>query len=208
MNLIRNLLSRLGNIPIKPNQTQYPSRLLPKRSYKIIPPNRIDNRHILLRRVEDLDLELRDADNKLNPKAVNTKEFPGFSTNKNPKSKTEDLRIIFKDDFKKAYTSAWVEGSKVSKPPPNTFFIKEVQFFSFTIGAINGFSQEVNDLNSKPVVVHKFTISIVHRPLNANYWHFEFEIDANGKPMKKLGEKPAWHKTVASIILDQLLEIA
>jgi hypothetical protein len=47
---------------------------------------------------------------------------------------------------------------------------------------------------------------VVHKPLVANYWHFELAIDSKHGKIEKV--KSGWHKLVCSSIRDKVQEVA
>ena len=52
-----------------------------------------------------------------------------------------------------------------------------------------------------------FRVEIVHKPLVANYWHFEFKVIAENEEIDTINSK-AWRKAICSSIRDRVQEIA
>lgn len=148
----------------------YPSRLVPHRSDKVL--TRINRNEVLCRWV-DPELELKDESGQLTAEAIEEKRIFGYSTNKIPPSVPEDVRIDFHDA---KFTQYWNEGDEPLVPTDNEFYDCGGSFFLFQIKDINAFSENYPyPADKKPN--YKFYLKVSHKPLKANFSHFEFDFD-------------------------------
>ena len=177
----------------------YPLRLVPLSQFSIISHQTLNNSHYLGKWVES-SIPLIDEDGKLNPSAIDIKRIHGFSTNKIPKSKRRDLSIVFNEDFLNIYTNQWIEGTDGVIPLKNHFEIdKTRQYYFIQISKIDGYNGTYHNPPNKIDVSFNFRVEIVHKPLVANYWHFEFKVIAENEEIDTINSK-AWRKAICSSI--------
>lgn len=188
----------------------YPLRLIPTPQLQIISSANLDTNHYIGRAIE-ANVRLKDNDGKLNLGAIEVNRIPGFSTNKLPKSKKQDLNIKFKKEFIDKYTANWIEGENGLPPPSHTFNIDySRQHYFIKISQINGFTDNYKIPSNKkniPDFSAPFEVFVCHKPTVSNYWHFEFKVMANGEEIKSIDSK-AWRKLICSSISDRIQEVA
>jgi hypothetical protein len=185
----------------------YPTNLLPHSSYKILSP--LDANHILCRWVRP-ELNLKDSSGGLAVEAIEESQLPGYSTNKIPPSTPDDVKIAFHE---KKFTEDWIEGADPLIPLDKDFFNKNGDYFLFRIKDFAPFTATYPypaDPGAKDN--YSFTVSIIHKPLKANYSHCEFlikffEIDGKTPADKTPGKKSQSHKLVISEIRRRLMQI-
>ena len=188
----------------------YPQRLIPTPQLQIISSANLDTSHYLGRSIEP-NIRLKDDDGKLNLGAIEVNRIPGFSTNKLPKSKKQDLNIKFKKEFVEIYTARWIEGDEGLLPPLHTFNIDySQQHYFIQISQIDGFTDTYKIPSNKkniPDFSAPFEVLVAHKPTVSNYWHFEFKVMANGEEIESIDSK-AWRKLICSSISDRIQEVA
>lgn len=184
----------------------YPLRLLPKSSDKILV--NLNKDEILCRWV-DADLVLVDESGGLSAEAIEEKQIFGYSTNKVPPSIPDDVRIDFHD---KKFEEYWVEGADGLFPQTNDYFDGGGSYFLFRIGDINEFS-EAYPYPADKTPNYKFKIKVCHKPLQANFSHFEFdfdffELDGVKYSQQKPGKSSASRKIIAAEVRKRLIRIS
>jgi hypothetical protein len=187
-----------------PNGSNYPLHLIPSIDAKII--SEIDEKHHLAVYVETNDeIPLVDAAGKLNRSLIKP-VIPGFSTNKIPSSLNSDLQIAFNDDVKKHYRQDWQEGVLCERPPNEHFhYVPTRKLYYLPIGQINNFTDKYRA--PEAAIDSRFRVRVVHKPLIANFWHFELEVlDAAETPIKY--STSVWKRPIFSVILDQIHNMA
>ena len=166
----------------------------------------MDNTHFLAKWV-DANIILKDPDGKLNPSAIEIKRIPGFSTNKIPSSKPSDLDIEIKEDYKVQFLSPWTEGAHGKCPSKEEFIIDNTrQHYFLMIGNINGLVGQYENPPGKEDKKYKFELQVSHRPLECNYWHFEFIVIANGVEITNANS--GWKKLICSTVIDRIQEVS
>ena len=152
------------------------------------------------------DIVLKDNGGKLDAGAINLKRIPGFSTNKIPKSKKWDLFIQIKEDFEEKYLAKWPGKTDGLYPGKGEYeFLVTRQLYFLKIGHFNNLSGEYahpNDKNKK----FNFKLKVVHKPLMANYWHFEFQVDSDHGTVVKT--KAEWQRLICANIRGHVQEKA
>jgi hypothetical protein len=152
------------------------------------------------------DIALKDKGGKLDAGAIDLKRIPGFSTNKIPKSKKRDLYIRIKKEFEDRYLSEWLGKVDGKYPAEGEYeFLATRQLYFIRIGDFNNLSgeyQHPNDKNKKC----SFQLKVVHKPLMANYWHFEFHVNSTHGAILKT--KADWQKVICAAIRGQVQEKA
>lgn len=186
----------------------YPLHLVPTQNDTLIEIGETHNNHLLGIWV-DSNVRLKDSDGKLSAGAIDLERIPHFSTNKIPNSIITDLNICFKSEVKDKYATLWDEGNNGIMPNENEFeFIDNRQHYFIKIEEIHNFIGEY--INPPPPdkkqKTYKFTLKIIHKPLVANYWHFEFIIYADGQELKNA--KGIWKQLLCSSIRDKIQEVA
>ncbi len=204
--IITQLLTRCPRLKFLNIAVRYPRRLLPTINSKIITEIDSCNSHFLGKWVPH-GVTLKDEDEKLSVAAIDLDRIPGFSTNKIPSSKKQDLKIYFPKPLGVQYEQSWTGGENAIAPSLNHFDIDySRQLYFFQICKINGFTDTYQNPPNKPDNNFSFRVKIVHRPLKANFWHFEIEVDSDHGIVAK--NKAAWHKIICSSIRDRLQEIS
>lgn len=183
----------------------YPERLLPKSSYKII--TNPDSEEFLVRRVNP-GIEVWDEDFKLSPTAVvenNAKNnLLEYSVNKLPPSNYDDVKIKIN---KNECLEDWKEGENGVRPNENEFeIIEEINYFLIQIKDVDNYGISIES-KSNPSILN-FKLSIKHKPLKANYAHFEFQVvDKDGNVVEKKG-KAFWRKVLVSRLRSKIIRVA
>lgn len=182
----------------------YPSHLVPVAGMKILID--IDDSHYLGRwAIPTTGDTIFDANDKIKAEYIQTREFPRFSTNKLPPSKETDLLIQFNEDTKDKYQELWMEGNECAVPRNEEFILNnDRQIYYLKIGTFNNFSDKytIND------IVFKFRIEVVHKPIVANYWHFQFAIYKDDGSVLDKFESKGWHKSIRNSIFQLVLNYA
>jgi hypothetical protein len=185
----------------------YPNRLIPNKNDKMINIQPEILKHFLGHWISK-DTPLKEADNYLNPMAIDVKRLSGFSNNKIPGSAVKDLNICILQKYKKSLGAHWIEGSSGIKPQWYQFqYDNSRQHFFMRIGDLHNYS----DKYTKPsgsTNEYKFTLIIIHVPLNSNFFHFEFKfLDKDSEEIKKIEEK-GWTKAISASIMDHVQHCA
>lgn len=185
---------------------RYPLRLIPTSEFKKISDTKSIQTHYLGKWVEGANL-FKDEDGKLSPAAIEVKRIPGFSTNKILHSKKCDLNIQFIKEVSGIFNAGWEEGQAGLFPSLLDFQIDSTRKHYFVkISDIDGYTDKYHNPPGKTDDEFMFTVKVVHKPLMANYWHFELSIDtAHGKIESA---KSAWQKVICSSIRDRIQEKA
>jgi hypothetical protein len=180
-------------------------RLIPKSQSSLLSRQELDKDHHLAVWV-DKEIRLKDEDGKLNPAAIQIKRIPGFSTNKVPPSKKWYLNIQFHSAFTNLYRTLWNEGEPGVYPEKNHFtFNRKRNCYYLKIADMD----QYKDLYQYPANSEnnfEFELGIIHQPLIANYWHFEFEVNSQHGKVEK-GDK-GWQKLVCSMVRDRVQDKA
>lgn len=199
-------LKKIWELMVLKMKRNYPQHLLPSKDHTLISTINLDSTHYLGKWVES-EVTLKDADGKLSASAIEIRRIPGFSTNKIPESKKSDLKIKIKKDFEYPHLNNWVEGTVVERPKKTEFeIVNSRKCYFIPIGRINGFRGEYENVATKSNNKQEFELQVCHKPLNANYWHFEFKILANGIEITNVSS--AYKKLICSFITDHIQEIA
>ncbi len=204
--LIQKILCAITKIFHRKKVNLYPKHLIPTEKSQIILSTAFNEGQRLAKWVAP-GIQLKNTDGKLNPSAVEIKRIPGFSTNCIPYSKKEDLFIQFKTEYKEKFNSPWVSGGKGELPPNDSFEIDPTRgIYYIPILQIHGFKEKYNNPPDKIYPKYEFELKVCHKPLVANYWHFEFQVfDNNGDLIDNM--KTGWRKLICSSIRDRLQEI-
>ena len=185
----------------------YPQRLIPNEGSVLI--NDLDNDHILCRGVRG-DIPLKDEMGMLSALAVEEVRIPGYSTNKIPPSKIEDIKLSFNSN--ELARTRWNEGEAGYQVKDDEFIIVDNrQFFLFRIGDIQGYTSKFPYPYSGNQADYKceFTLMVVHAPLIANYSHCEFAfvfLKENGEEFEKPSRKS--FKIINACARQKLIEIS
>ena len=186
--------------------TLYPSRLIPNKDFSFIVNFNDDD--VLGHWVKD-GTPLKLGNGKLDPTAVEIKRLHNYSINKIPHSDPADLKIGFVNCTKERETlfeTYWEPGID-GVTPENTEWqsVEERNLFFFKVLLLHGFTDDYTKAEKKG----KFKVSVKHKPILVNYWHFELEVSdmESGEVIENL-EKKTWKKGIAGIITDKLVDIA
>jgi hypothetical protein len=184
----------------------YPLNLIPNPTLEIIsPPNRDHYLGVWV----SADKPFKDSDGKLDAAAIDIARIPGFSTNKIPESKVSDLNICFIGDRARYFNyTSWNLGENGVMPTNEDFKTDEDRNNYFIqIYNISEFTDEYHNPPHDESKVYTFTVYVVHKPLIANYWHFELSVvsDANHNLAVNSGK---WRGLVFSLIRDRVQDKA
>lgn len=183
----------------------YPLHLIPNLTNEIIQhPNGDDFLGVWVLN----NKELRDEDGKLDAGVIEINRIPGFSTNKIPESVINDLNILFIGDNANFFNrTGWIVGEEGAIPNSDDFKFQDDRLHYFIkILDINGHTDEYHNPPDKEQTIYNFTVHVVHKPLVANYWHFELNVTSPDHNLSTTGGK--WRELVFSAIRDKIQEIA
>lgn len=154
----------------------------------------------------DAGINLKTPKGTLDAAAIEINRIPGFSTNKIPSSKRKDLNIFFKEGLAKQYNQDWQAGTKGITPEAEHFSRdKSRQHYFIKISSIHGYSETYNSVSVKGKV-HQVVINVLHKPLVANYWHFEFSVLIDDVEIKNTGS--SYKKLACNLISTRIQEVA
>jgi hypothetical protein len=183
----------------------YPNHLIPTKELLIISHEDIDKSHYIGVFV-DRDKKLKDDDGYLNGGVIDLARIPGFSNNKIPNSIPEDLNIKFKPDFIKTYTAEWIEGEDGITPLNDHFEVNDRQHYFLIISDIDDYSDEYYNPPTDLSTHYVFTVRVIHKPLKANYWHFELLITSPNHKIHRAD--PVWRNNICSAIRARIVRKA
>jgi hypothetical protein len=184
----------------------YPLRLLPKQDFTVLGDADINPDHFLGKWVVTFE-GIQNEDGKLDASAIDLKRIPGFSSNKIPESLASDLNIAFNEGYPAIYNAPWSEGATALLPDDGHFqILKNRTHYFIKISEINGFSGSYYNPPDDNRTIYNFTVNIVHKPLMANYWHFEIFISSPDH--KIVSSDGKWRQLICSSIRDRIQEIA
>ena len=184
----------------------YPTYLVPKKSDKILNNNEIPKLDFLGVWVET-DEDLEDENKNLKAEFINVHRLPHYSTNKIPPSHISDLSLSFYEEYKKLYTAVWKEGEEGINPLPDHFeFSTSRKYFFMKIEDINNYKSTYERVDKKNQQF-EFTLSILHKPLVSNLWHFEFSIKTPDGELKKI-DKKGYSNLIGASIRSHIRKIA
>ncbi len=151
----------------------YPSRLIPT-AWQIKITDDLPCQDLLCRWVTP-GLQLMDKKESLTAEAVEESKLFGYSLNKIPPSQIEDIYICLKDPDK--YNQPWLEGSDGIVPGEDEFFLDKGRgFFLLRIQDVHKYGNEYPYPANAEENNYRYMVEVVHKPLIANYAHFEFHL--------------------------------
>jgi hypothetical protein len=186
---------------------EYPSRLLPINSFKIISQDEIDLSETLIRRIDNVK-RLSDENGLINPDVIEEKRLFGYSLNKVPPSRFEDIKIkVIEPDSQIKY--------QVGNNPPKIndikFCIIDCGAIKFKIGDIHCFIGEYpknTGRGNDGLEIKKFKIFIEHEPLLVNYSHCEMNVYAEDKKLLNYDKSRIWQQAIIHNIRSIILRIS
>lgn len=155
---------------------EYPLHLIPNPDLEIIiNPN---EEHYLGAWVAT-NRSFKDSDGKLDAGAIDIKRIPGLSTNKIPESHISDLDIRFVGlNASHLNFTGWRPGDNGQVPSDDDFEVIDRNHYFIQIAEINNFTGDYQNPSDDKSNVYQFTVTVVHKPLIANYWHFELFVSS------------------------------
>lgn len=190
---------------------KYPLYLIPKKADKILTNEEIPRNDYLGVWVE-AEVDLKDEDNKLDAGHIKMNLLPHYSTNKIPPTIDIDLDIEFNKDVKKIYLSPWEEGEDGVIPLDEHFSYNGYRkHFFMLIDKLDGHKGKIIRTDKKNKEFDfVFELKIVHKPLKANLWHFEFEVNTSDGMLKNIEvkKKESYHYAIGSKIRSHIRQIA
>jgi hypothetical protein len=166
----------------------YPHRLIPRSADTKITDLDSILEDVLCRWVS-AGKELKDQQDSLAAEAVEEKKLFGYSVNKIPPSEVEDILIAFHDTAK--FNQEWTEGNDGVNPNDNDYYKDESRkYFLLKIGDVHNYEGKYPyPADPKAAPNYIFKVQVAHKPLIANYSHFEFDIkfyELNGLDVAKI----------------------
>jgi hypothetical protein len=156
----------------------YPIHLLPNKHFNRIGWHKELNNHYLIRYTYNQDFI--DDDGKLKPSSLvpQTDHLRDFSTSLLGKFDIDDIYLKIIGDNELYFLADWEEGTEVKIPSFNEDFSIELtrgRFF-FCIGDLH--NVELSKYEDKTEVIP--FCSVIHTPINCNFWHFSIRWFHNG----------------------------
>lgn len=195
------MTANTDEFPIK----NYPIHLIPTITSKKI--DEVDLDHYLGVKVEaNPEIPFKGEDGRVNVEHIAIERIPGFSSNKIPSSIKEDLYIKFTEEYKSVYNAEWNEGQFCNIPDASHYdIVSNRDVYYLSINLFHGFVEKYQKGGVKGDLF--FKLEVVHKPLMANFWHFEFRVvDADDKEIKNIGSK--WKELLCSSIRDRVHQYA
>lgn len=186
----------------------YPHYLLPLNNSEEIKTENIDQRLYLCRRVDDSSL-LKEG-KELSRNAIEDPEFFRMSTNLIPPHNSQDIKIQLLE--KSLSLTYYKRGMRVPKCSSITYKHNEnCGFFFFKIESIQNhnfkipFKGKKREKADSPVTPVK--IQFEHKPMIANYHHYESAIYYNNEPTRLNPPKNMSEGTYADLIASQFFSV-
>lgn len=156
----------------------YPIHLLPNKNFNRIGWHKELNNHYLIRYTHNQDFI--DEDGKLKPSSLvpQTDHLRDFSTSLLGKFNIKDIYLKIIGDNEEYFLAEWEEGTQVIIPAFNEDFSIDLTrgCFFFCIGDLHNVKLSKYEDGTEVIPF----CSIIHTPINCNFWHFSIRWFHNG----------------------------